>query len=74
MFQKSYASHLNKQLLWCQILRLHFSGMCESSAHLCHRPQNTGIACPPVTNGKTNQCLLGSLDPAKGEQWLYRYS
>lgn len=42
---------------WCQLLCLHFSGMCESSTHLCHRPQKTAIACPLVTNGKqTNAC------------------
>lgn len=69
MFQKSYASNLNKQLSWCQLLCLHFSG--RHGTHLCHRPQNTATARPLVTNGKTNRCLLGTLDPAKGEQWLY---
>lgn len=73
-FQKSYASNLNKRPNWCQLLCLHFSGMHESSTHSCHRPQNTAIACPLVTNGKTNRCLLGTLHPAKGEQWFYCYS
>lgn len=73
-FQKSYASNLNKRPNWCHLLCLHFSGMRESSTHSCHRPQNTAIACPLVTNGKTNRCLLGTLHPAKGEQWFYCYS
>ena len=70
MSQKSYASNLNNLTGVC-CYAYSFLEHVNLQAHLYHRPQNTAIACPLVTNGKTNGRLLGTLDPAKGEQWLY---
>lgn len=71
MFKKSYASNLNNVTSVCCYAYSFLEHILYLQAHLYHRPQNTAIACPLVTNRKINGHLLGILHPAKGEQLLY---
>lgn len=56
MFQRSSAPSLNNLTGVC-CYAYSFLEHVNLQAHLYHRPQNTAIACPLVTNGQKNQII-----------------